>query len=492
MSEPTFPKKQKSSPVVKVPCDFHPNAEATGEHDCSDCLKKYAICGDDREDNCFNCGRQVCFACRVSGPGHDFFLYFLCKQCVILHQQASSSVAVPQALPDRTVDWWHQMQVLQTSGAQLLVHSSAPQPIANPIFVNTVSTKRKGTLRIMSWNVANLGGRYGSAPARDPNAMNGIAQMILCLEPDICAIMEAIDNSHKGGEKELRRLAGLLPGYELLWPGAYTAGESYGLFVKKSPGISGQCGFEDIGLDKKYRQPLWAQFDFKGVYASSRGPWSLGGIVFHAPSPSHGEDTARAVEALGKSKMCTIPDAFMAGDFNFELEDDPGSGARKFDKDRDAYFDPLETAGFMNWTALGTVQRTTIRNKPIIEQELIEADDLMDEGNRMVKTDVSGSTAFRDTRDLYASNYDQILLKAGGVLTDPVLLVPDLLALVAPGFVIKDLAKRHGTQFPDYASALFETVWPLYQKAEIEPVDILRVAKMLSDHAPILVDVVIQ
>jgi len=401
-------------------------------------------------------------------------------------------------------------------------------------------------LRLMSWNIQCLGGRFGQPERRKQEVIDAIVKTITFCNPHIVAVMEVL--GHKGLQEIKRIYEGLLKeDNKWVWfthPDRLMTGSETYVFFYRGPDIqhidicpsrphrSGDYAELDSRGNRiyfplrRYRHPMQAIFKMKGELGSRKrraaqgeDVWFLPGVVFHAPSPSHGEDTAKGVYALGKVPALSLyADGFVAADLNYPLDED--EVPEKADV-RDRYYEGLEKLGYFRWSACQNDQESTIRRAPIIQIPVYGGDydwELGIEPDEQWTVEYWGKlreqwaavlpvesfdalfpkSQYTVTHEEYLRNlkqywqkegtlgllvsrsYDQILIKytKEAVLQNPSIEVFQMLRAVSP--------ESMNTNSKDYPY-LYPIVRELYPASElVTEANILRVAGMISDHKPLV------
>lgn len=251
----------------------------------------------------------------------------------------------------------------------------------NTGIVDTFVTAPPRELRVMAWNLQDLGGGPSRGPTRSDETIRRIAHVIRELDPDICALLEVklsgrlppkpqpppqpkrtrhtkptdLDqklaerqqdyerkleeweeakqrllelqksDSTPGAAEVAKIMAALGDGWNcLLDPSMYTEGETYA-FIYKTDIAPQAWGLIDEGCwpEKGYRSPARVTFRLSGSRVGRRRgsvdeDWELDVIAYHAPAPNHGEVVHRAIE---KFKSITwARETILAGDFNVDTE----------------------------------------------------------------------------------------------------------------------------------------------------------------------------
>jgi hypothetical protein len=228
--------------------------------------------------------------------------------------------------------------------------------------------------RMMSWNIQCLGGRFGQPPVRDDAVIAAIVEVIKLCDPHVVAVMEVLGEK---GLKEIARIADGLKAVHADWTwvteknGTFTGSETYAFFYRADcVKVDGDATYvtHDSAKNplafpsKKFRRPMQITFEMFGALRSSRGDWKLSGVVFHAPSPAHGQDTNDAVANLGKIAFPSR-NRFIAADLNLPLDD--GEDLEHAAK-RAAAFEGVERLGFFDWLGTENPADSTIRRAAIV------------------------------------------------------------------------------------------------------------------------------
>ncbi len=153
--------------------DFEMLSEGLIDYLCLLCKSPYDICQKcilGFCNGCPQCGVLVCPACGDFNEGTHSIIR--CNTC-------QPAAATRRIIPE------------------LVAAPAPPLPVSVSVSLGGSETQttinRRGSIRIVSWNIQELGGRLAKPTRRHQTVIDAIAEVLVRIDPDICAVLEVIE-----------------------------------------------------------------------------------------------------------------------------------------------------------------------------------------------------------------------------------------------------------------------------------------------------------